>query len=53
MADKKITRNRWNVGGGSLLGGPDGTNVFPCARNSNHDLRKTQPIGKVHKNGDG
>jgi hypothetical protein len=46
-------RNRENVGGGySPLGGPDGTEMFPCTRNSNHDPRKRQPVSEVHENGD-
>jgi hypothetical protein len=54
MADKGIPKNRWNVGvGSSLLGGPVGTQMSPSVRNSNHDLRKRQPISKVYKNGDG
>jgi hypothetical protein len=51
MADKEIPRKGWNVEGGfSSLGGPGGTEMFLCIRNSNHDSRKRQPINKVHKN---
>jgi hypothetical protein len=39
-------------GGSSPLGGPDGTEMFPCRRNLNQP-RKRQPISKAHQNGDG
>jgi hypothetical protein len=47
MADKEIPRDIWNVGGGSRpLGCPDGTEIFPCVRNSYHNPRKRQPFHK-------
>jgi hypothetical protein len=38
--------------GFSTPGSPDGTKMFPCMRNSNHNSRKRQPISKAHKSGD-
>jgi hypothetical protein len=53
MTDKGIARSTWNMAvGSSLLGDPDGAEMFPHMRNSNHVPRKRQSINKVHKNGD-